>query len=126
MALDPLAVDVEQLGCLELARPDAPDRLGGRELDRGLAPWPGVGTRKPPCAGSGADSSTRSTGQLSLGSSGRITFSTAITCEVGATPSRSSSEIFSMWSSTVDSSRDMRSISSPERRRRASRATWRT
>ena len=50
----------------------------------------------------------------------------SITCEVGGTPSSSSSEIFSMWSSTCESSRDMRSTSSSDSASRANRATCST
>ena len=67
---------------------------------------PGLGTRKPPSAGVGRalqrDSRRGSDGR---GSSARSAFSTSTTCEVGSTSARSpSSPIFSMWSSTFESS----------------------
>ena len=52
--------------------------------------------------------------------------STATTCEVGATRSRSSSLIRAMWSSTLDSSRAIGSISSSASASRASAATCST
>ena len=68
----------------------------------------------------------RSRGQLGRGSSGRSTFSSSITCEVGSTPSRSSSEMRSTCSRIADSSPAIRSTSSSLSCRRASRATCRT
>ena len=64
----------------------------------------GLGTRKPPSATSGACASTTSRGRQGRGSSGRSALGTSTTCDVGGTPSRSSSPIFSMCSRMFDSS----------------------
>ena len=67
------------------------DRLGDGEAEQlGAHSACGEGARKAPSAGSGAGSSIASRGQLGRGSSGRRTFSSSTTCEVGSTPSRSS------------------------------------
>ena len=71
-----------------------------------IGPGSGRGSRRR--AASGACSSASSRGSDGRGSSSRSAFSTSTTCEVGATPSRSSSAIFSMWSRTADSSRAIR------------------
>ena len=79
------------------ARP-ARDLLGGlrgRER-RSRCSRHGLGTRKPSSVASGAFASARSRGRHGRGSSGRSTFSRSTTCEVGSTPSRSSSPICSM------------------------------
>ena len=70
----------------------------------------GRGRRRRPDPGAG--SSTPSRGQLGRGSSGRRTFSSSTTCEVGSTPSRSSSEIRSTCSRIPESSPAIRSTSS--------------
>ena len=83
-ALDPLAVGVEQLRAATARRARSRSiASAGGQLSVGVAHCPGVGTRKPPCATSGAPSRIRSVGQLSRGSSARSTFSSSITCDVG-------------------------------------------
>src|SRR6185503_3988121 len=77
-----LAVEGEVLGGVEVAGLDGVGRLLGGELDHEA---PGLGTRKPPRAASGALSSARSTGIEGRGSSARRAFSTSMTCEVGGT-----------------------------------------
>ena len=63
---------------------------------------------------------------MAPGSSRRNALTTSMTCAVGGTPSRSSSRIFSMWSSTCDSSLAIRSTSASVSSRRARRATCNT
>src|SRR6185436_13712457 len=87
-----LAVELPDLGGRDLAGADLLGRLRRGEESE-IAHAPGLGTRKPPSAGSGASSRIFSRGQLSRGSSARRTFSTSTTCEVGSTSSRSSSLI---------------------------------
>src|SRR5215204_525869 len=120
-----LRVDVEVLVTVQLPGGDPLQGLRCRELED-VAHACGEGTRNAPSSGSGAGSRTRSRGQLGRGSSARSTFSSATTCEVGSTPSRSSSFIRSTWSRIPDSSPAIRSSSGSVSSRRASRATWRT
>ena len=65
-------------------------------------------------------------GRHSRGSSGRRAFGTSTTCDVGGTPSRSSSPIFSMCSRMFESSAEIFVTSSSLSSRRARRATCRT
>ena len=121
-----LAVGLEQL-----AAPSSPARRRSAACaavvrSSSLIPRRGSGPRSRPRATAGACASATSRGSDGRGSSGRSTFSTSTTCDVGSTSSRSSSEIFSMWPRTFDSSHAIRSTSSSVEARRASAATWRT
>ena len=77
------------------ARP--PRRPSARRIAPRITPAArGRGRRRRP--GRAHAPAPRSRGQLGRGSSGRSTFSSATTCEVGSTPSRSSSQICSTCS----------------------------
>ncbi len=74
-----VAVEAPQLAAREIARANALGGLRRRQLEDLAHPAPGLGTRKPPRAGSGALSSAFSRGSEGRGSSARRTFSTATT-----------------------------------------------
>src|SRR5205807_2311798 len=103
-----LAVGLEELARAELAAPERVARLLCRQLDHAC----GLGTRKPSSVRAGAAASATSRGRQGRGSSARSALAISTTCEVGGTPSRSSSSIFSIQSRTLLSSPTMRSTSS--------------
>ena len=74
---------------VEIAFLDAQARLGGGQLEHQEAP--GLGTRKPPIAASGAEASAVSTGSDGRGSSARTSPSTATATSRTTTPIASAS-----------------------------------
>ena len=90
-------VGVVPLGSREPPLIDLGEGLGDAEIDRLAHAW-GEGTRKESAVGSGALARARSRSRLGATSSARRTFSSAITCVVGGTSSRSSSAIASTCS----------------------------
>ena len=122
-----LALELEQLGGATPRRRAIRSRLlRGGEAEQVAHEPPGLGTRKPPSATSGAPRAPARAAGSGAARPRAARSRARPRARWARRPSRSSSSIFSTWSRIVDSSPGMRSTSSSVSRRRASRATWST